>query len=514
MKHVNDRSEIIPDERGDQHFEYNGEQYYAHFEHLGINDWYLMTCVREEDVFSDANRIIRTVFVGMGLLWLMILSAIFVTVYSVSDSRKQLRKAVFYDELLNIGNGNFLPVFFRKLSPKEMDSMYLTIFDIDKFKEFNYIYGEECGDELLRYITRVFREELPDDYLFRYLADHFVVLIHSDNKREYTEKFEKVLDRFRRDIDSRRIQPFDISAGVKKMRRGEAFRRIMSDALIAKGTVKGIQLQQYAFYDEAILHRRMNYMEMESDFSRALRENEFRVYYQPKYDMCTGRIVGAEALVRWVKKDGTIVSPGTFIPCFEASRQIILLDEAMLVSVCRQMKEMEQDGLSVKKVSVNLSRVHLRHPGILPKIEKIVKDSGIDPAKLSFEITESALYEDSIPLKNIVDFIHRLGCKVDMDDYGIGVSGPNALAANAFDVVKLDKSFIDGIGDERMEAVIRSTITLSRTLGMEILAEGVEQKYQADSLIRWGCTVAQGFYYSPPVPEAEYRRLLADDQKK
>ncbi|MDO5147611.1 MAG: EAL domain-containing protein [Eubacteriales bacterium] len=514
MKYINYTSKIIPDESGDKYFVYNGEKYYAHFEQLGINQWHLMTCAKEREVFADANMITRSVFMGMGLLWMMIIIAVFMTLYSVYRSRMEMRQAVFYDELLHIENGNFLPVFFKKLPPEEVANMFMMTFDIDKFKEFNYIYGEESGDNLLKYIAQIFREELPTDYLFRHLSDNFVALVHCEDQKEFIEKIEKVLGRFERDIDGGKIQSFDISAGVRKMNVGDSFRRIMSDALIAKGTIKGIQVQQYAFYDENILYKRMSYMEMESDFARALRANEFRVYYQPRFDMCTGKIIGAEALVRWVKADGTIIPPGIFIPCFETSRQIILLDEAMLEAVCRQMNEMEGDGIAIKKVSVNLSRVHLKNHGILPKIEKIVKESGVNPTKLSFEITESALYEDSIPLKHIVDFLHRLGCKVDMDDYGVGVSGPNALAANQFDMIKLDKSFIDGIGDQRTEAVIKSTISLSRTLGMEILAEGVEEKYQVDSLLEWGCGLAQGFYFSPPVPEEEYRRMLVADKRK
>lgn len=509
MKYINTTPEIIPNESGDSYFEYNGERYYAHFEPLEINQWYLMTCARESYVFATANMIIHGVFISMGILWLMVIIAIIITIYSIYRSKKNIRSAVFYDELLGIGNGNFLSVFFDKLTPDEISKLTLLIFDIDKFKEFNYIYGEVCGDNLLKYIVRVFHEELPGEYLFRNLSDNFVALIHCRNRHEFVERISKVTERFTNDIDNGVIQPFDISGGVRRLHIGDSPRRAISDALIAKGTVKGIHLQQYAFYDESILHRRMIYMEMESDFSRALRDNEFKVYYQPKYDITNGRIIGAEALVRWVKPDGSIVSPGTFIPCFEASRQIIFLDEAMLESVCRQMNEMERDGLPVQKVSVNLSRVHLRHHGILSKIERIVRSSGVDSGKLSFEITESALYEDCIPLKNIVDFLHNLGCSVDMDDYGVGVSGPNALAENQFDMVKLDKSFIDGIGNERIEAVIKSTIKLCDTLGMDILAEGVEEKYQAESLAEWGRTIAQGFYYSPPVPEEEYRKLLS-----
>ncbi|MDO5147490.1 MAG: EAL domain-containing protein [Eubacteriales bacterium] len=511
MKYLNDTSAVIPNAKKDVHFNYQNESYYAHFEELGINQWYLMTCARESDVFAEAYVITQNAFLSLSLLWLVTVISVVSIAYSIYRSRKELRRSVFYDELLGIGNANALNVYFRKLPPERLCGMYLVVFDIDKFKEFNYIYGNENGDKLLQYIVRVFREELPQVYLFRHGSDYFITLDESDTPEQIDENIQKTLRRYAKDIADGVIQPFDTSAGVRKVDLEVPVRQLVSDAIIARDAIKGNHLLHHTFYDEEIRLKRMRYMEMESGFSRALREKEFHVYYQPKYDMKTGKIIGAEALARWIKKDGTIISPGEFVPCFEDSRQITLLDEVMLAEVCRQMKEMEQEGINVKRVSVNLSRVHLRQQGILTKIEKIIKDSGVNPAMLSFEITESALYEDNIPLKVIVDVLHNLGCKVDMDDYGVGVSGPNALATNQFDTIKLDKSFIDGIGNQHIEDVIESTITLANKWGMEILAEGVEEKYQAERLLEFGCEMAQGFYYSKPVPEAEYRKLLVMD---
>lgn len=511
MAYINDTPSIIPEEDGNSYFKYNNEKYYAHFEKIEFNDWYLMTCMKEADVFSVANIITRSVFLGFTLLWVMVTLAIFVIFLSIFHSKRELKQAVFYDQLLNIGNEKALNVFFSQIPKQDYASMYLIIFDIDRFKEYNFLYGEEAGDELLKYIVRVLTEELPNANVFRYLSDHFIAIDKCDSKQDFEERANKIQRRFDKDIEDGIIQPFDLSVGAKKFQEGESLQVLTSDALIAKGTIKGNLIQRLAFYDEDTKYKRLKYMEMESGFAKALRENEFHVYYQPKYNMATGKIVGAEALVRWVKPDGSIISPGEFIPCFESSRQIILLDIAMLESVCKQMTQMEKDGLSIKKVSVNLSRVHLRQQGILSQIEHIIKDSGVNPANISFEITESALYEDSIPLNYIIEFLHGLGCKVDMDDYGVGVSGPNSLATNDFDVIKLDKSFIDGIGNERMEEVIKSTIQLSKNLGMEILAEGVEEKYQVESLLKWGCTNAQGYFYSRPVKEQEYRELLIAD---
>ena len=511
MKYINETPNLIQVGEQDSSFLYEGERYYAHFEKMAVNDWSLMTCARESDVFEQANTILIGVSLGMGVLWLMILIAIFFTIISMVRSKRELRRAVFYDPLLGIGNGNMLPVFFKKLEDNEKSQMALFIFDIDKFKEFNYIYGEANGDRLLKYIVSVFRENLPEDYLFRYLADHFVALIHGADRQEISEKINQVISSFNSDIENGNIQPFDISGGVRMLEKGDTFRRAVSDALLSKGTVKGDYRRQYAFYDTGVLNKRMSYSAIESDFFRALKANEFKVFYQPKYDIATGKIVGAEALVRWVKTDGTVLSPSEFLPCLEVSRHIAELDEAMVKAVCEQMNKMLADGIKTQRVSINLSRVYLRRDGMLQEIKKTLTASAADTSKLSFEIPESALSDESISLKDIVESLHKLGCQVDIDDYGAGFSGHTALVANDFDAIKLDKSFIDGIGNERIEAVIKSTISLSKTLGMEILAEGVEEEYQAKKLLEWGCTLAQGYYYSRPVPEKEYRRMLAEN---
>lgn len=511
MDYINRSADILPSQSGDGHFEYQDERYYAHFEKLEYNDWYLVTCARESDVFVNARMIMNIVIVAVVVLWIIILASSVCLLLSIRRSRRELRHKLYYDELLGIGNEAAMNVYFKNTPIEELEGKHLVVFDVDKFKEYNYIYGEDEGDRLLKYIATVFREEVPGTPLFRYKSDHFISIDERTDRAVLDTQMTKVLERYARDVEAHTVHPFDTSAGVRRIERGVPLRRLVSDAIIAKETIKGNHLLHHSYYDERLRLRRMSYMEMESELSAALKAGEFKVYYQPKYDMASGKVTGAEALARWIRPDGTIISPGEFIPCFEASRQIVQLDEAMLEAVCRQMQEMQEEGIRVKPVSVNLSRVHLQQPGMLKRIETIIGRYRIDPAWLSFEITERALLEESIPMKAVLDFLHSLGCHVEMDDYGVGASGPNALATNSFDVVKLDKSYIDGIGNRRMEDVIGSTIFLAKRWNMEIIAEGVEEKYQADRLIKMGCTKAQGYYYSRPIPEETYKNLLANE---
>ncbi|MDO5134523.1 MAG: GGDEF domain-containing protein [Eubacteriales bacterium] len=513
LGYVDGLDELSPRNNAGNHscFWYEGEQYFSHFAALGINDWYLMTCAKASDVFAGARNINVRVLRGMGFLWIVICLSVGFIIYSYFRYQRGIQRIVFEDRLLQEKNFDYLRVLFPRILEEEREKSVFFALDVDKFKEFNLIYGGKAGDRLLKYIDGVFREELPKDRLYRYVADQFTGLLSCQDEREAGEKIEKILARFGRDIEKKEIQPFEVSVGLCHLKDYESLQVLHSDALIAKNTVKGSHVQKYAFYDERMRRERLEFMAMESAFQDALRNGEFQVYYQPKFDIRTGRIIGSEALARWMRPDGSVIAPAAFIPCFEANGQIVLLDEIILEIVCRQMKEMERDGIQVQEVSVNLSRVHLKYPGITEKISQIIRSMGIDASKLAFEITESAMYEEKIPLRDIVSELHGMGCRVNMDDYGTGVSGPSSLADIEFDVVKMDKSFIDKIGNGKMQSVIHSTIRLSEELGMTLLAEGVEKEDQVEWLKKCGCYFVQGFYYSRPVSETEYRRMLMNN---
>ena len=249
-------------------------------------------------------------------------------------------------------------------------------------------------------------------------------------------------------------------------------------------------------------------MELCSNFDGALQNGEFKVVYQPKFDMRTREVVGAEALVRWVKPDGKMISPGEFIPCFENSSQIIQLDEYVFKTVCEQMADMKKKNLPVKCISVNLSRVHVKSQRIAERLDKIARQYAITPSDIAVEVTESAISENAENVCGLVNELHRIGFRVDMDDYGTGISSLLSLANADFDVIKLDRSFVNSIGNSKMEDVIKSTIELAKHLNLGVIAEGIETKEKEDFLIKNSCYYAQGYYYSKPVNKEMYELML------
>lgn len=489
-------------------FSYDGETYLSCMKEIGINDWYVLTYVDKTTVFQEANLIQKSVLSVSAVLLFIIVTTLTILILILSRYKKNVHRFVFVDEVLKEHNYEYLKALYETLSDAQKENLFLAVMDIDGFKALNMSYGNDMGDEILRYIGQAFKESCPDDEIYRRYSDHFAALMQGESQDIIEKKLDLLLHTIQTDIELKRVIPFTLSIGVSRLDGVQHLYSGYTKAMLAKSSIKGNYLNQYAFFEDYLRQVSVRNMELCSAFDQALRNKEFRVVYQPKYDMRTRDIVGAEALVRWVKPDGNVIFPGEFIPCFEDSSQIIQLDEYVFQTVCEQMIEMEQKELPVKRVSINLSRVHIKSRIIIERIYEIISKYEIDPQKIAIELTESAVCDDSESVCNLVNGLHGLGFRVDMDDYGTGISSLLSLANADFDVIKLDKSFVSSIGNQKMEAVIKSTIELAKQLHLGVVAEGIETKEQQEFLVHNGCHCAQGYYYSKPISKEEYEVLL------
>lgn len=394
------------------------------------------------------------------------------------------------------------------MSKRDKFGKYIVVMDIDKFKNINLMHGSDIGDKLLRYIPKVFKELLPNDEIFKFQADVFVSIIYGDSQENIINKISKIQNRIKNDIEKKLIVPINLSFGVCSLEEFEDLHSIYNNALISKNEVKGNVNEKINFFNEDNKNKIIENRKFESKFIDSLKNNEFEVWYQPKYDMKKNEIYGAEALIRWREKDGQLISPAKFIPVFENSGQILELDEAVIEITFKDLKEMDKLGLDVKPISINLSRMHVEHIGIVDKIGDLMEKYKINPSHISFEITESALIKNNYLINKIVWKLQKIGFEVDIDDYGVGSSTLNSLYSSDFDTLKLDKSFVDNIGDLKMDIIVKSTINMANELGMKIVAEGVETKNQVEFLIKNNCSIAQGYYYSKPLDKLSYFELL------
>ena len=265
--------------------------------------------------------------------------------------------------------------------------------------------------------------------------------------------------------------------------------------------------QHYAFYNEMNHERLEQDRQFEERFEDALAEGEFEVWYQPKYSASSEKIVGSEALVRWREKDGSIISPGRFIPLFEQNGMIAKLDEYVFRAVCRQQAEWLAKDQKIYPVSINLSRASLYYVDVVEKYKTILHEYDISPDYIQLEITESALQGMS-NIQELLEQFRKLGIRILMDDFGTGYSSLATLNMRCFDTLKLDKSLIDHIGDQNGETLLCYVISMGQHLGLHITAEGVENNMQLEFLKENHCDDIQGYLFAKPMPVEEFEQRL------
>ena len=491
-------------------FRMNNTDYLGYCQPMGVDDWYLMTYVSQGYLNQEMNDF-RT-NIQRGVLMVVALVATFCILFLLYYARhkKSINHMMFDDTLTGAKNYEFLKIRFEEQNWAGSEHIALVVMDIDKLKLINMLYGMAVGDQAILYLYHAFRRVLPTDEIYRRHADEYVAIIRYTTPENLEEKLRQLNSEIQRGVRQNEVCNMKVSMGVCPTEGYSTFRRIYGNAIIAKREVKGSSQHFYRIFDQDLSEQFLQSGRIENEFALALKNEQFHVWYQPKVDLDTGEIVGAEALVRWKKESGQTVSPARFIPIFEQNGQIVRLDERVIRNVCRDIQDMKKRGIPVVPVSVNLSRLHLHHPGIVKRIDELTAQYGIEHDEIAIEITESALLDAKDSLRELMSQLHQRGYRVDMDDYGSGMSGIGSLAALPFDTIKMDKSFVDHIGDRKMDVVIKSTIQMARELNLEIVFEGIETEEQAEFLRNSKCKIGQGYYFSRPLERSDYERLLLE----
>jgi len=266
---------------------------------------------------------------------------------------------------------------------------------------------------------------------------------------------------------------------------------------------------------DKLSHKHMRKQSFEANFENAIREKSFKIWYQPKYDAKTRKIVGAEALVRWISPTGTLTSPGEFIPIFEEDGLIVRLDEYVFRTVCENLKYWYDRGAKVLPISVNISRASLHYEGTVLRYKKILEEFGLPIELVPLEITESASIKDD-RIKKLAKELKEAGFVIHMDDFGTGFSSLSSINMLPIDVVKIDKSLIDYIGDEGGEELLKHSISLAHFKKYKVIAEGVETEEQYKFLKSIDCDMIQGYYFAKPMSYEDlvelFRKLLAENR--
>lgn len=469
--------------------------------------WYVVTAVSESVLTSRMQVVMDAINSLMVIILAVISVSVGVYIYSWRKSKKELMTLAYQDPV-TLGD-NF--VAFKERAKSKKDGVgWLIAMDVTDFKLINSTCGVKKGDEVLRVIWEIFETETGENELAANVnADRFILFWMDENQENIKQRLEYVIRKIEEIPERLEIPNLFPVFGIFHTIVLDEIDPLYGNAVQAKHQIKGRRDRHYIFYDELNHESIQENRELEEHFETALENEEFEIWYQPKYSAHSRKLVGAEALVRWRRADGALIPPLKFIPLFERNGNIIRLDEYVFRAVCRQQKEWQKQGQKMLPVSVNISRVSLYYSSVVEKYESIIRSFDLDSKYIQLEITESATIDNN-EIFNLLEQFHTAGFKILLDDFGSGYSSLAALNRMHFDTIKLDKSLVDYIGDDNGEKLLNSITKLAQSFGMEITAEGVETVEQLMFLCNLDCDDIQGYYFSRPLPVKEYEECLKE----
>ncbi|MCR5088658.1 MAG: EAL domain-containing protein [Oscillospiraceae bacterium] len=419
----------------------------------------------------------------------------------ISEAERDLLTGLYNKSFFNA----YVNRFYREHPDKPMDAIVLNV---NRFHTLNTLNGRPFGDEVLRTLGEEVAEfaRETESIAGRPEGDHFNIYCpHREDYLQLLERFQNRMNRIARSEDIR------LRMGVMPWQKGTEPSRMFDQAWLACNMIRDDYRNHLMIYDEEVQQRDMVNQRLCSDLGRALEEKEFEVYYQPKYDIQSKppKLYSAEALVRWNHPQLGTVQPGDFVPLFEDSGQISLMDSYVWGETARQIADWrDRCGVTVP-VSVNLSRVDVFEPDLSNELERISKLYGLKPGMLNLEVTESAYTEDTDLMIQVVGKLREKGYEIEMDDFGSGYSSLNMLSSMPVDVLKMDMKFVQNIEHSETDLrLVRLILDIAKNLNLRVVAEGVETQGQLTLLEEAGCDLVQGFYFSPPLTAKEFEKRI------
>ena len=432
----------------------------------------------------------------------------------IKESQRKMEQLAYYDVLTGLANRSYFRDQLRKAIAMSSRGYYhfaLLYFDLDEFKRINDTLGHDAGDELLKEVARRLTSRLrEEDTIARLGGDEFAVILSGISDRKQAAQIAEILQQtFAQPV---RIAGHDVaisaSIGITiAPEDAEEEELLLKHADLAMYEAKARGKNTYHFFSQDLNDAAKDRLLIESQLREAIREQQFLLYYQPKIDIRTQQVVGYETLLRWLRPDNTMVPPLKFIPVAESTGLIVQIGEWIIWEACRFLARQHARGLMVT-VSINLSARQFTDQDLPGLIERIIKRTGASPAHLIFEITESMLMGDTDAAINQLNELKRLGLALSIDDFGTGYSSLSYLKRFPVDELKIDRSFVKDIPDDKNDMDITAAIiAMAQKMDLRVVAEGVETAEQVDFLKNNACYLVQGYYFSMPLAEQELTRL-------
>lgn len=429
----------------------------------------------------------------------------------VEQRTRELENIAMYDRLTELPNRNMLNYQLGKLLyclQRNKHQFAVLFLDLDDFKKVNDSHGHKVGDQLLQQAAkRISRALRESDTVYRFGGDEFVILLPFVEQKQQAETVaNKVIRSFKQPIIVGSLR-FYISPSI-----GIAFvinPTITPDDIIRQADIAMYEAKQaggegYKLYDSAMYHRIAEKVLLEADVRQALSKGQFSLALQPQIDAQSCKLIGFEALVRWLHPERGPVPPDEFIPILEGSEHMIELGYWIISHSCDLLKMLEQAGFSGVKVAINLSASQFLDPDLITTLVNHIGSRNILPEQLELELTESTLVEDIDQTLRVMNQLRERGFTCAIDDYGTGYSSLSYLKKMPVDIIKIDKSFISSMLENQHDLeIVDSTIAMIHRMGMTVIAEGVETTAQLERLRTLECDMIQGYLFSPPIPEAK-----------
>lgn len=474
----------------------NGESY---------TEWMTITAVR-----NHANVI--TNYVG-----------VLADISEMKRSQTQLNSLVNHDPLTGLPNRRLINHLFThaiQRAQRHGQQAAVLFIDLDRFKNINDSLGHYSGDQLLLGVTERLRAALREsDIVGRLGGDEFIVMLENlHGKADAMQKAHDILDALRRAFVIDHHELFiGASIGISMFPHdGQEVEALIKAADLAMYQVKNNGKNHVAFYDAALSRDAVEHFQLETELRQALNKNQLKMFYQAQIDLKTGMIIGAEALIRWLHPTQGMISPAKFIPLAEETGLILSIGEWALREAVRQAHQWHKDHPEFKKISVNVSGVQIMKSKFADTVYGILMDSECDPSLIEVELTESTLMQHTQHVVDTFNQLKLLGVSIAIDDFGTGYSSLSHLKRLPLDKLKIDRSFVKDLPDDKDDAAITSAIyAMATQLGLSVVAEGVETEEQEKFLQRLGCQTAQGFLYAYPVNADDFLQLLIlNNQRK
>lgn len=423
------------------------------------------------------------------------------------DELTQLpNRVLFFDSLTQV-------VLHAQINHKSLALLFL---DIDNFNIINNTLGNDIGDQLFKAIAeRLKRYTAPCDMVARIQGDEFAMIISEIQSLSHVKiEAEKILDLLSRPYNLYGHEVFITSSiGITIFPEDhQQVEGLIKNAELAMYYAKTHGRNSYKLYSPELNAQSAEYMALANSLHRAIDRQEIRVFYQPLVDLQSGKIIGAEALARWQHPDLGLIMPSKFIPVAEQTGLILRLTELILEAVCRQMRSWKDLNINYGFIAVNLSTQHFRpDSNLIEMLTKVLQESRLEPEDLELELTESIIMQNAEFTINVLSKLQTMGVKVAIDDFGTGYSSLSYLKHFPVNTLKIDRCFIQDVTSDRHDATISlAIIDLAHSLSLQVIAEGVETMEQVQFLKEHSCDQIQGYFFSPPLPQLEFEKMLID----